>query len=182
MWTKRSRKHICLGNVVCSAAALCRYFLLEPRQKHCLLCLPARSSFEDIIHSRGTRCSRGHEHADRWFSVTPGSWPPQTRRLETKMEGVFPFWHFLSFSEFLNGVCTSPCSPTIQWQTSVRRLTNSSSPWSSGPRGSLISPSCRWTIRSSFCGQVCRHWFKVKLNSIKNKRGVVLRDAIQHRN
>lgn len=50
--TKRSLEQVCLVKVVCSAAALRRYFLPELWQKHCLFCLPTRSSFEDIIHSR----------------------------------------------------------------------------------------------------------------------------------
>lgn len=52
MRTKRSPERVCLVKVVSSAAALCRYFLPELRQKHCLFCLPTRSSFEDIIHNR----------------------------------------------------------------------------------------------------------------------------------
>lgn len=52
IWTKRSLEQVCLVKVVCSAAALRRYFLPELWQKDCLFCLPTRSSFEDIIHSR----------------------------------------------------------------------------------------------------------------------------------
>lgn len=78
MWTKRSPKRVCLGNVVCSAAALCRYFLLEPLQrKHCLFCLPPHSTLSRMFFT--AERSERHGGADRGFSVTPGSWPKQTR-------------------------------------------------------------------------------------------------------
>lgn len=42
----------------------------------------------------------------------------------------------------------------IQSPTSARQQTSSSSPWWSGPRGSLISQSCPWMTRSSCYVQV----------------------------